>query len=74
MLSPELREMIVKFIDNEIQLRDLEDWVMPRSRSFISDPNSADADVMAAIDLCLAEFNDGIRDEQSIKAYLAEVL
>jgi|GEM_PF-1393186 len=67
MYSQELKDQVIRYIDNEISLRELEEWIVPRTPMYIHDPESDDADLIAEIELQLAEFADGLRDEGNIK-------
>lgn len=75
MYSKELRDQVIRYIDNEISLHDLEEWLVPRMHRFIQNPDSDDADLIAEIELQLAEYSDGLRDEgqvrQEMKSFLA---
>jgi hypothetical protein len=74
MVSQELRDWIAKYIENEISLQELESWTVSRLPLLIRDPSSTDADLVAAIELCLAEFSEGIRTEDEVRSYLRQAL
>ena len=74
MISPELRARVRAYAESQISTRELEDWLAPRIGSLIADPDSDDADLVAAIMLVLSEMTDGIRSLGEGKAYLAEEL
>ncbi len=74
MLTLELRDKISRYIENEIQLEELETWIVEREPVLINDPNSVDASLVAAVELCLAEFSDGVKSEEEIRDYLRNAL
>ncbi len=67
MSALELRERIISFINDEISLSELEDWMIPNLANLIDDPN---AGLVYAVELVLAEFADGIRSEHEAKGFL----
>ena len=74
MLSSELKEKIIEFIETEITLEQLEEWFVPRLPIFLRSPHTTDADVVSAIELSLAEVQEEIRTETEVRDYLKEVL
>jgi len=68
MFSQELRDHVISYLDNKISLQDLEDWIVPNAPELIHNPN--DADLIAEIELQLAEFSDNLRDEEQIRQSL----
>lgn len=74
MFSYELREQILNYINNRIQLDDLEDWYIPRLRQLLKDPYSAEADVIAAIEHAAFHLEEGINDEGEVKDMLWDTL
>ena len=74
MLSSEVREKVTEFVESNISLSELEEWLVPRLPSFMREPYSADSDVVAEIELGLAEINDGIRTTEELRNNLKRVL
>lgn len=74
MITSELRNIVLELIDNRITTKDLEDWLVPRLPLFLSSPDSADADVVSAIELCLAEIDAGIKTEEVFREFMVKVL
>jgi hypothetical protein len=74
MISLELRDKLLQYINAETTLEQLEDWVVPRLPAFLKEPSSTDADIISAIELGLAEISDDIRTEDELRAYLNEAL
>jgi hypothetical protein len=73
-LSFALKEKVSQYIDSVITLEELEEWYVPRLPQFLAIPDSADADVVAAVELALVEFESGLRDEVEVKELLDEAL
>jgi len=74
MISFELRDRVYQFVDGEISAAQLEEWMVPRLRLLLESVESADADVVAAIELGLAEMSDGIRTEAQFRDLMKQVL
>ena len=74
MISLELRDKVYQFVEGEISATQIEEWVVPRLRLFLESVESADADVVAAIELGLAEMSDGIRTEVQFRDLMKQVL
>lgn len=74
MLSYELREQIIGYVHDEISLAQLEEWYVPRLSYFLEFPHSDDAEMIAAVELALAEVADGLIDEAEARSSLKEIL
>jgi len=74
MLSPELKEQVVRFVHGGIAAEELEEWLVSREPAYLAQPDSADADMVAAIHLGLAEWSDGIRTMEQFRSLLLEAL
>lgn len=74
MYSPELVDQVLRYINNEINLQDLEAWIVSHSPELIRNPETDDADLVAEIELQLAEFSDGLRSENQVKEELRTLL
>lgn len=74
MLSYELREHVLDYINNRIDFEALEDWYVPRLRQFLNDPNSADADVIATIELASVHLAEGLISESEARDMLRDAL
>lgn len=74
MLLLVLRNTVLQYVESEISLEQLEDWYVPKLPSLIDDAGSAEANLVAAIELGLAELSSGIVTENELKAYLVEAL
>jgi hypothetical protein len=74
MLSSELRDKLVQFIQLGITTDQLEEWLVPRLPFLLRSPNTADADIVAAVELGLAEVTSGIRTLDEFRDYLKSAL
>ena len=74
MVSLEIRDRIARYLSFEISLEELENWVIHHLPELAADPQSDDSALAAAVELCLAEFSDGIRTEEEIRSYLRDAL
>jgi len=74
MLSSDLRDKALQFVETSITLSQLEEWLVPRLPFFLRTPDSVDANVVAAIELGLAEVSSGIRTQDEFRDYLKDVL
>jgi hypothetical protein len=74
MISFELKEKIYQVIDGDISFEQLEEWLVPRLPELLILPNSTDSDVVSAIELGLAEMDDGIRTKDEFMALLQSVI
>lgn len=74
MLSYELREQVINYLNNEISLSQLEEWYVPRLSYFLENPLSDDAEMVAAVEMALAEVGDGVIDEEEARSSLQETL
>ncbi len=74
MISLELRDRVRQFAYGEISATQLEEWMVPRLRLLLESVESVDADVVAAIELGLAEMSDGIRTEAQFRDLMKQVL
>ena len=74
MLSLELWQVANQFIESQISVEELEDWLVPRLPAIMQSPDSADADVAATIELGLAEMSHDIINEAQLRAEIAREL
>lgn len=74
MVSFELRNQVQKYIESEINYSQLEEWFVPRLPVYLSAPNSANADVVAVIELGLAELSAGLCNEEELRKNLSQAL
>jgi len=74
MLSSELRDKVFEFVESSITINQLEEWLVPRLSWFLRDPNSTDADVVAAIELGLSETSSNIKTIEEFRDDLRRVL
>lgn len=62
--------MTQKYLDGQIELGQLEEWLVPLAPLYASDPTTDDADFVATIELGLAEISDGIIAEGEFRKSL----
>ncbi len=74
MISSVLRDKILEYIQKRISVTDLEEWLVPQIPLLIADPDSAESDLVAAIELGIAEFEAGIRSDENLVRFFEQVL
>lgn len=74
MISLELRNKVYQFVDGDISATQLEEWMVARLRLLLESVESVDADVVAAIELGLAEMSDGVRTDAQFRDLMKQVL
>jgi hypothetical protein len=74
MISSDLREKIFQYIESDISKAQLEEWLVPKLPVFLRYPESADADVVSAVELGLAEILTGIKTEDDFRKFLRQVV
>lgn len=74
MAEYEFFEKINQYIDGDISLEQLEDWYVPRLPTLIDDEDSAESNLVASLELGLAELSSGVQSENELKEYLSEAL
>lgn len=74
MISLNLSEKIHQYLENEIAIDQLEEWIVPRLPDFLENFDSTDADMIAAIELGLAEIGNQNWNEEQFRSYLAKAL
>lgn len=74
MISSALRDKILEFTQKRISLSDLEEWLVPQIPILISDPDSAESDLVAAIELGIADSEAGIRSSEDLIRFFEQVL
>ena len=68
--STQLFELVRDYLDRRLSLSDLEAWVASRFTVLFNPPDSIVAELASAIELSLAELNDGLIAERTIRARL----
>lgn len=74
MISSILRDAILDFVESRITAHDLEERFVPRLPDLIKYSDSADADVISAIELGLTELDLNIRTREDFVNFLKRVL
>jgi hypothetical protein len=71
LLSCELKDKVLQYVEREITVEELEDWLVPRLPLYATREDTPDSDLSAAVELGLAEMNDGIRTEDEFRCFVA---
>ncbi len=66
----DLRNQILKFIYQEITLKEFEEWFVSHLNSLLKENDA----FVGAVELALAEYSDGIRDLDSLREYFHSIL
>ena len=74
MISSALSNKILEFIAGQITVAQLEDWLVPNLPTLIREPNSADSDIVSAIELGLSELSLGIQSHNEFAVSLQGIL
>jgi hypothetical protein len=74
MLSQDLKNKVQQYLSGETSIADLDEWTAERLRRYLSDPDSADADIVCAIEQGLAQMSDKIMTEAEFRELLSEAL
>ena len=72
MSSSEFINMVYSYLDQEITVEDLEDWLIPQLPFLLSLPKSSLFDLVATIELGLAEMNSGALSEEAFRDMLKD--
>jgi hypothetical protein len=74
MYTSDFAEKIRSYLENEISLRDLEDWYTPRLRSLLHSPDSDQAKMIGEIELGMVEIKDQTLAEKQLKTRIRSIL
>jgi len=74
MLSLELRDVVLEFVENRKSIQDLEDWCIPRLPFFLANPNSTDSELLAEIEIGLAEYHNGTLNKDELRQDLLDAV
>lgn len=66
------RYFLLLYISGEINIGILEDWYVPKLETLINNPKTAD--MVAQLELGLAELQDGLQTEDDFKNHIKEML
>jgi hypothetical protein len=61
----EIISRVTDYTIRKITLSELEEWLTPRLRIYLANPDNNEGQLTALVELCLAEFQDGIRFGES---------
>ena len=74
MISLQLKNIAYEYLESEIDLDELQSRLAPNMLTLISDPQSADADLVAEIQLGIAEISNSIISEGQFRNELRKEL
>lgn len=74
MLSLGLQKAILDYTEKQTTIQQLEAWYLPKLPIFLADPNSSDAEVIADVELLLAEYGDNLLEEAELRQALMNIL
>lgn len=74
MISFELLNKIQQFINKEISVQELEEWIVPRMHLLLVPAESDEADLVATIELGLAEIGEGMIEVGDLRKALTNRL
>ena len=74
MITSEIFDKIYQYLNREISLGDLEDWVAARFGLFVTLPQGDARDLYGTIELGLAEMSIGHRTEEEFRALVREFI
>lgn len=74
MLSHELVRQIETYLNNRMTLEELENLTVPMLPALIRDPESPEADLIAALEMGLAQLSDKLISEAEFRTMLQDAL
>lgn len=74
MISVEVNDKIHQFLEGQITLHELDDWIVPYLPCLAVDPHSADMEIVSVIELGIAEIDDGISSEEILRNQLLNLI
>ena len=74
MITSELSNIVDRYLQKNITVEELEDWIVARFQLFFSLPPSSTSEFVAGIELGLAEMSNGSRTEEEFRNMLRELL
>lgn len=74
MVTSELYDIVDKYLQKNITVAELEDWIVARFQLFFSLPLSPESEFVAGIELGLAEMSNSARTEEEFRSMLRKLL
>jgi hypothetical protein len=74
MLSSELEAQVREYSNHSIDLKQLNEWLAARLPGYLENAPSDDSDLIGALELGMAEMDDGIATEDDLRESLGELL
>ena len=70
--SFEIFSKVTDYVEREITLWVLESWLVTKLPIYLDNPDSDEGKLAVLVELCLAEFHDGIRAERGVRSVLTQ--
>ncbi|MCL5429096.1 MAG: hypothetical protein M1347_04745 [Chloroflexi bacterium] len=74
MISNDLREVLIDFSESIISPKEFEEWLASRVHMYASQLDTADSEVVAALELAIAEVSASIKPQSEIKRIVSQML
>lgn len=74
MITSELYNLVDGYVQKNITVEELEDWIAARFQLFFSSSPSAVSEFVAGIELGLAELSNGSRTEEEFRSMVSDLL
>jgi hypothetical protein len=74
MINPDLLEKIHQYLEKQITIGELEEWLVPREPLLLRQLESDDSDIIGAIELGFAEMSSGYQTEDELRNTLREAI
>ena len=70
--SFEIYSKVTDYVERRSSLEDLETWLVSRLPVFLENADSTGGRLAVLVELCLAEFHDGLRANRGVRSVLAQ--
>ena len=70
--SFEIYSKVTDYLERRSSLADLEAWITTRLPVYLDNPDSAGGKLAVLVELCLAEYYDGLRAKRGVRSVLAK--
>lgn len=72
MINPDFLEMIHQYLEKQITISELEEWLVPREPFLLREPESDDSDIIGVIELGLVDMSAGSIAEDEFRNQLRQ--
>jgi len=73
-ITSEIYKKVIEYLNNEIRLPDLENWLLSNLGQILNLPSSPARDLAGDIELGLAEMSNGHRTESEFKSIMRDLI